>query len=245
MQLFCLGSSSSGNGYILKGESSALVIEAGVPLNRVKKAMDFQMDAIEGVIISHSHNDHCGRANEYAKAGLQIFSNEDTINTLDKRFSHNYSVVKPQVKIKLQEFTILAFNVVHDVTCYAYLIHHEECGLTCFITDSMYSPARLPGLNNILVEANYMEDVLFDNVMAGSVAPSLADRIRQSHMSFETCIEFLDANDLLKVNNIVLLHLSNQNSNARHMQAKIQYTYGKMCHIADTGTVIELNVTPF
>ena len=43
MELKILGSSSSGNGYILEGETSALIIEAGVPLDKAKKALNFDI----------------------------------------------------------------------------------------------------------------------------------------------------------------------------------------------------------
>lgn len=245
MKLHVLGSSSSGNGYILEGETSALVVEAGVPFLVAKKALNFDISKIEGVLISHCHNDHAGRANEYAAAGIQIYATFDTLQGLDQRYSYRYNQARAGAKYFLNEFSIVPFEVVHDVPCLGYLIKHEECGLTCFITDSMYSPAVFPGLNNILCEANYMEDVLFDNTMSGVIAPSLAERIRQSHMSFETCVEFLKSNDLSAVHNIILLHLSNQNSNAGLMQKQVQAQFGKTVRIAEKGALLELNKVPF
>ena len=41
MKLRILGSSSSGNCYLLEDESECLVIEAGLPFKEVKKALDF------------------------------------------------------------------------------------------------------------------------------------------------------------------------------------------------------------
>jgi len=245
MKLHVLGSSSAGNGYILEGEASALIIEAGIPLRIANKAINFNISKVEGVIISHKHADHCGRANEYAASGIEIFSNIETLELLNQRYSHRFNWVKPGAKYTIKEFTIVPFLVVHDVTCYGYLIQHKECGLTCFITDSMYSPAVFPNLNNVLLEANYMEDILNDNTASEIVSPSLADRIRQSHMSFETAQEFLEANDLSKVNNIVLLHLSNRNSNAALMLDKIRQTTGKTAYIAEPKSTINFNKTPF
>lgn len=245
MKLHVLGSSSAGNGYILEGETSALIVEAGVPIREAKKALNFNISKVEGLIISHCHNDHAGRANEYAAAGINIYSTLDTLQGLDQRYSYRYNQARAGAKYFINEFTIVPFAVVHDVPCFGYLIHHKECGLTCFITDSMYSPAVFPGMNNILLETNYMEDILFDNVMSGAVAPSLADRIRHSHMSFETAVEFLSANDLSKVHNIVLLHLSNQNSNASLMQKKIKAQFGTVVRIAEGGAMLELDKVPF
>lgn len=49
------GSSSTGNQYILEGNSSTLLIEAGIPMKKVKIAVDFNISKIRGVLISHEH----------------------------------------------------------------------------------------------------------------------------------------------------------------------------------------------
>lgn len=55
MKLKVLGSGSSGNCYILENDTEALIIEAGVPFMEVKKALDFNISKIQGVVISHEH----------------------------------------------------------------------------------------------------------------------------------------------------------------------------------------------
>ena len=63
MELKILGSSSSGNCYILENEKEALIIEAGIRFIEVKKALNFNMRKVVGCLISHQHNDHA----KYAK----------------------------------------------------------------------------------------------------------------------------------------------------------------------------------
>lgn len=55
MKLKVLGSGSSGNCYILENDSEALIIEAGVPIMETKKALDFNIRKVRGVVISHEH----------------------------------------------------------------------------------------------------------------------------------------------------------------------------------------------
>ena len=55
MELTVLSSSSKGNCYILQNDNEALVIEAGVSLLEVKKAVGFNISKIRGVLISHEH----------------------------------------------------------------------------------------------------------------------------------------------------------------------------------------------
>lgn len=67
----------------------------------------------------------------------------------------------------------------------------------------------------------------------------------QSHMSLETCIDVLRANNLTTVNNIVLIHLSDSNSNAMQCLKSVQKQTHKNITIAHRGIVIPFNKTPF
>ena len=55
MKLFVTSSSSQGNNYIIYNDTECLLIEAGVKLLEIKKALDFKIDKIRGVLISHEH----------------------------------------------------------------------------------------------------------------------------------------------------------------------------------------------
>jgi hypothetical protein len=67
----------------------------------------------------------------------------------------------------------------------------------------------------------------------------------KSHCSFDTCRETLLANDLSKVNNIVLIHLSDGNANASEFKQGIIDATGKTVHIAEKGMTINFNKSPF
>jgi ribonuclease BN (tRNA processing enzyme) len=64
-------------------------------------------------------------------------------------------------------------------------------------------------------------------------------------MSIETCKKTLQANDLSKVQNIILIHLSDGNSNAAEFKKDVAGATGKKVTVADTGLVMELNKTAF
>lgn len=53
MKLKIIGSGSSGNCYILESDTEALIIEAGLPFLEVKKALNFNVRKIVGVVASH------------------------------------------------------------------------------------------------------------------------------------------------------------------------------------------------
>ena len=55
MKLTVLNSNSRGNCYVLQNDTEALIIECGVRLSAVKKALNFNISKIRGVLISHEH----------------------------------------------------------------------------------------------------------------------------------------------------------------------------------------------
>src|ERR1041385_4951135 len=128
----------------------------------------------------------------------------------------------------------------------SYLIKHQECGVVLFLTDTVYSPFVFKGLNNIIVEANYCDEILEEKRQAGYTIEMLRDRVIESHMSLKNCKDLLAANDLSQVNNIVLIHLSDSHSHETRFKKEVEALTGKVVHVADKGMVIEnFEKTPF
>ena len=53
-----LASSSKGNCYMIDDSKTSLLIEAGIPIKKIKQGLNFKLHEIEGCIISHEHGDH-------------------------------------------------------------------------------------------------------------------------------------------------------------------------------------------
>lgn len=199
MKFRCLGSGSSGNCYILENDSEALVIEAGIPFMVVKKALDFNISKIVGVVVSHSHGDHVKYAGEYEKAGIPVF----------QPYKSN---MERQVRT-YGEFVVKSFPLVHDVSCCGFLIEHPEAGKVLYASDTEYIKYRFRDLSYILIECNYSKDLIPEDaanrfhVMAG-------------HMELQTVLEFLRANNNPNLRSVILLHMSARNSDPEEFVAE-------------------------
>lgn len=247
MRFITLSSSSAGNGYLLKASSGeTLIIEAGVPLMGVKKALDFDLSQIVGCIVSHSHKDHSGHLYDYQKAGINCSMNEQTKQSIWGMMPlYNVNVLQPKKVYEIGSFKVQPFELKHDVQNFGYLINHSESGLFCFITDTWFSPFTFPGMNNILIEANYDEKIIEEKLKNGTANMYVRNRVIQSHMEIQTCKDFLIANDLSKVNNIILLHLSESNSDEKQFKKEVQELTGKNVFIAKPGLIVDFNKHPF
>jgi len=244
MRLIALSSDSTGNGYLLKSRAGqVLIIEAGVRLAKIKKALGFDLTGIAGCIVSHAHQDHAKYLPEYFAAGIPCYMNETTSKTWLNGSQGNRVILQEKQQTTVGDYLIKPFRLEHDVENFGYLIHHHESGLITFITDTHYCHYKFKGLNNILIEANYSEEIIDRKILDGTANLYVRNRVLTSHMEIETTKAFLLANDLSQVNNIVLLHLSMGNSNQRLFTNEIRELTGKQIHVAEQGMQIELNKT--
>ena len=244
MILKVLGSSSKGNCYILKGETSSILIEAGIKINHIKMALDFDLTQINGCIVSHNHKDHSVALNDLLINGIPVFTSRGTAGDLQH---HNLNIIKAKQTFKVGEFKILAFDTIHDVDePLGFMIEQEMTGeRLLFATDTYYIKYKFKGLNYLLVEANHSNEILEQNQEFGSLHPGLKKRVQETHMSLETLKDFMLANDISQVKKIVLIHLSDRNSNADQFKKDIEELTGKETLIAEPGMEIQLEICPF
>ena len=246
MKLTVLGSSSSGNGYLLYNEKECLIIEAGIRLSEVKQALDFNISRVAGCLISHAHKDHSGHLESYAKAGITILTSEDVLSKKNSLVASTLcKAVEPGKGYKIGNFKVIPFELQHDIPCLGYMIDHPETGRIVFITDSYLSEYTFEGVSHFILEANYADDILEDKIISGHAHPSMRPRLFKTHLELETCKGILRANDLSKVINIILVHLSSGNSDEARFVREIRELTGKAVYAADKGLTIDLNINPY
>lgn len=246
MKVIILGSNSSGNCYILDADSEALIIEAGIRVSEVKKALRFNVSKVVGAVITHEHNDHAGYVKELTATGIMVLALEEVFTA--KGISETASFTKrilPGKGYKVGNFKVLPFAVNHDVPCVGYLIEHPDMGKLLFVTDTMMLEYTFSGLNHILIEANYADSILDENIESGVVPSFFRERLMKSHMEIETTKEVLQSNDLSTVRNIVLIHLSSGNSHVERFTEEITKATGKPVFAAKKGLEIDISLTPY
>jgi phosphoribosyl 1,2-cyclic phosphodiesterase len=242
MELKILGSSSRGNCYLFDSRSETLIVEAGIKLMEVKKAIGFNLSKVVGCLVSHRHNDHAGNVQEYVNAGITVLALQDVLTA--KGIERNGNAIEFGKGYKAGGFKILPFEVKHDVPCAAFMVEHPESGKILFITDTYACKYRFTGLSHILIEANYADDILTDNIINGRVPQVMRQRLITSHMEIETTKQILVTSDLKNVRNIVLIHLSDGNSDERRFIEECKAVTGKKVVAADAGMVLQFDAMP-
>lgn len=245
MKLKVIGSSSAGNCYLLQGRDETLILECGMGIRYIKRALGFNFTNVVGCVVTHRHLDHCVAMKDLLASGVEVWANKETHGAMGTENHHRAGIFRPFDNLQLGEFKIMPFDVKHDVPTVGFLIHHRECGNLLFLTDTYYCEYTFEGLTNILVEANFAKDIVDRRVKEGGSPQFLRNRVLKSHLSLEHCKELLAANDLSKVNNIVLIHLSDGNSDAERFKREVADQTGKTVEVAVPGLEMIIDKTPF
>lgn len=224
MELDIIGSSSRGNCYILQNEDEALIIEMGCKFQEVLKVTNYRRSKIVGAIITHNHSDHARNVKELQDWNIPCFAPADV--------SGSHLLAGNGRRTSFGGFKIHAFSVKHNVECYGYLISHKDIGKLLFITDAKEIPYSFSNLNHIMCEANY-DYYLYEKYPERRHGNT-------NHMEIEDAITGIGNQDLSKVKDIILLHLSDGLSNAEDFKRRMEEATGIPTTIADSGMKIEL-----
>lgn len=229
MELKIINTGSVGNCYAIVVNGKYLLLDCGVPYIQIAKALQFQMASIVGCLLTHEHQDHALSARDLNRRGIKIFTSAGTASAIKCG-----TVVKHLEKYQVGEFTIRPFNVPHDaIQPFGFLVHHPAFGILCFITDLMYCEYNFPGITHLMIEANYSRALLKNDPEA------LQRRILTSHMSIESACQFVDLHkETLEV--VILIHLSDRNSEEEDYLERIQKITGKRVYIANKNQTISL-----
>lgn len=236
MKLKVLASGSKGNCYILQGEKETLLLECGIHWKEILKGLNFNISNVIGCLISHEHKDHSKAIRDVMGNGIDVYTSCGTMNALGDGLGYRWHPLESERLVKIGQFWVLPFKIEHDAAePLGFLIEHSEIGKLLFITDSYYCKYRFTGIRHIMIECNYSSDILKKNIDEGVVLSMLAKRLLKSHFSLENVKEFLMASDLRKVSEIILIHLSDTNSNTELFKREIQRTTGKPVYFANKG----------
>lgn len=228
-----LGSSSEGNAYLIEDGRTRLLLEVGLRYKDIQRGVGFQMSSISAVLLTHEHGDHSRAVKDVLRAGVDVYASHGTWDALGLIGHHRAYPVEAQKPFTVGTWTILPFPVEHDVSePMGFLLASQSGEKLVFLTDSYFCRWKFSGLTHVMIETNYSNEIVRANVSDGRVPKVVASRLLRSHMSLETAIEFLKANDLKGVQEIWLIHLSSTNSDEALFKRRVQEVTGKVVRVA-------------
>lgn len=216
-------SGSAGNLY----QADDLLLEAGVPLKKIKQALGYQLSDITACLVTHEHGDHGKAAKDIMAASVDLYCSAGTAEALGLR-GHRLHRISAMSQFNIGRWDILPFRAIHDAAEPLGFLLQKGGEKLLFATDTNYIPYRFRGLTHIMLGVDYDRDML----MSPENDRGRQIRTLNSHMSLQTARKFFAVNDMSQVREIFLLHLSNANSDARAFKQDIEKITGRPVTIA-------------
>lgn len=227
MEIKVIASGSSGNATYVSDGVTALLLDCGISYSELQRGTDFGLSMLSSVLITHYHQDHSKAAKDLAKRGIDLYSSAGTFNAL-KMQGHRCKPIKALETFSVGTFDVTPFDVIHDAPePLGFLAESVETGeKLLYFSDTAYVRYIFDGLTHIIAECNHGECELRRSVSEGIIASELAKRIVRNHISVERLERLLKANDLSRLHEVHLIHLSDNNSDEARFKSVIQRVVG-------------------
>lgn len=220
MQIRALASSSRGNCYRITDGQTAILLEAGMPLKRISEGLFFRLRDISASLVTHEHKDHAKGAAALMDAGIDCWMSLGTADALGLS-GHRLHIARAGQRFEVGSWAVMPFATIHDAREPLGFLLASGREKLLFLTDSAYVPSRFSGITHVMIEANYQEEILRENIASGRVSPAQKNRLLMSHMSLENVCRFLEILDTSSLQEVWLLHASDGNSDAETMVARV------------------------
>ncbi len=221
MRFSVLGSGSKGNSIYVESGSSSILIDngfSGKELDRRLKLIDRSIHELDGVCITHEHNDHIGGVGVVSRrCKIPVYANEGTyrgakakLGKLHKRYGYENGE-----RFAIGDLEVQAFPISHDtLDPVGYVVNDGSsylgiCTDTGMVTKLM--ELRLARCQGLVLEFNHNLEMLKN----GPYPLPLQQRVRSNkgHLSNEDGAKLLQALIHPGLKYGVLAHLSEINNN--------------------------------
>lgn len=222
MKFNCAGTGSKGNCYSIRDpDGEILLLECGLPKEKVMSLVDYRITDVVGCAVSHEHSDHYNAST--AKA-LRKFGVPMIVPHLEER-----NVLRGS------NFAVRKFPLVHDVPCFGFYITNRHLGKILYITDTEYVRLNFKHLavDYIIVECDYQADLV-------DLENPKTRRAFQTHMELQTCLELIKANQTDNLKAVILVHMSQDGLDKEFAKNLIVTEVNVPVYLAEKGKEIEL-----
>lgn len=224
VKFISLASGSSGNCYYLGTEKYGILIDAGIGIRTIKKALrdiNVPMETVRAVFITHDHADHIKAVGHLGeKMNIPVYTTARIhagINTsycVTEKLYSSVRYLEKEQPMELENFHIESFEVPHDGTDNVGYCIEIDGKVFSFLTDlGEITPTAAKYIckaNYLIIEANYDDEML----KMGTYPQYLKERISSNtgHMSNMATADFLAENISEHLYYIWLCHLSKDNN---------------------------------
>lgn len=174
LKLYPLYSGSSGNMYLIKSPTSAVLVDIGVSFKSLTTCLEnlgLNLNDISALFITHEHSDHIkGLTTFINKTNIPVYTTNGTCNYILEKYQDKFKntpniiTVKPETSLVVRDITVTPFKTSHDAADpVGYTLQNGDSTLTIatdlgYVSDNVYE--HLLNSNLSLIESNYDRNLL-------------------------------------------------------------------------------------
>ena len=220
---FCsFSSGSSGNSYLVKSGTTALLIDAGISGKRILEGLNYSgtlLEDVKGILVTHEHGDHIRSLNTITKKlpNIIAYANKNTWSLIDNKITEGKKkIFETGVIFDIGDIKIKSFNISHDAiepVGFSFYFEGSQISIvtdTGHITEEIYE--EIVDADILVLESNHDVNMLKMCRYPWSVKQRILGT--EGHLSNE------DAGGILcrlitskgKKRQVLLAHLSRENN---------------------------------
>lgn len=154
MEIQVIASGSSGNCYRLHDGQTSLILECGIPPERMMRVLGTELTRAGGVLVTHEHSDHALAARKLIRLGLDLYASAGTFKAL-KLSGRRCKTVRAGRSFRIGSFDIYPFETKHDAAePLGWVLTSRATGeRVLFFTDTYYVEYVFPDVDIIMGSA--------------------------------------------------------------------------------------------
>lgn len=236
MKIHCIGSSSSGNSYVITSNGHNLIVELGCNFKEVLNAVDYDLESVAGALCTHRHFDHAAYIPKALEYQIPVYGNKEVV----EKYPYVHLLTQ-NYRYSIGKFKVQCLKVPHNALCYSFIIKCPSGEKILFATDLSKFNYKVSWCDVIMMEANYDEDIIYEALAKGEVVRSQSE----NHLEIKDCLEAVERCVDKNTQLIILLHLSDGYSDEKRFQKMVHEATGKRVCVARSGQVYEINESDF
>lgn len=219
MRVCVLGSGSGGNCTFVERGSTRIIIDAGLRAKEIVarlQNMDVDPASLNGIFISHEHNDHIQGAGPLSrKFKIPVYISPRALEHASFALQHvTHCPLNADVPVQVGSLTVTPFSTPHDsIDPLAFALRAGQ-SRACVVTDVGFIPEnvreRIRNTDLLVIESNHDIEML----RTGPYPWSLKQRVMGNfgHLSNEALAFFFSEYFDGSGRQVMLTHLSRQNN---------------------------------
>lgn len=231
-RLKILSSGSHGNcALIYDSRGKCVMLDMGLPWQEILQGLNYDLASVSLALASHNHHaDHTKSIVHCISSGIPTFGNQDVCD-------HYNGCQFLDRMVKVDGFKVQTFELVHNAPNSAFIIDTIDGIRILYCTDTQYIPKRVKGVHVAIIEANYDDQVIVDNLCEGIESRSQFE----NHHSLESCIDYLKTIYSADLTTVILWHPSGTNLNKKEAVRRVKDELGfEEVYMAEKGLELEI-----